>query len=86
MSRFDYVKYDEISQVNQDAFKSMVCELSIHIAGMGDNHYKTLAMDRLEECYMYIGKCIRDEQFGRELMNKRTKNDGRKSTRSKKRS
>lgn len=66
MSRFDYVKYDDRSIVNQEVFKSMVTEIETHIETILSERPKALALTALEECYMWIGKGIRDDQIIRE--------------------
>lgn len=70
-SRFDYVKYDDEAMLNQNRAKEMVCALEKFIL----DFYKSpstyamrssnLAITKLEECYMWIGKLIRDDQIGR---------------------
>ena len=77
MSRFDYVKYDEQANVNQDAFKSMVIELETHIvSSINCPRSKALALTGLEEVYMWIGKGLRNDQIHRngsaELQEERT--------------
>jgi hypothetical protein len=66
MSRFDYVKYDETATTRQEAFKAVVTGLETFI----EEHCispraKALALTKLEECYMWIGKAIRDDQIKR---------------------
>lgn len=66
MKRFDYVKYDDIAIIQQDGFKSMVSEIEIHIdSSLKSPRAKALAITKLEECYMWIGKAIRDDQIVR---------------------
>ena len=65
-SRFDYVKYDELAAKQQAAFKDSVTELELCIeAGLKSPRAKALAITKLEECYMWIGKAIRDDQIAR---------------------
>ena len=65
MSRFDYVKYDESSAGMQHLAK-MDCErLEITIEKLTNGRAKALALTALEECYMWIGKAIRDDQIQR---------------------
>ncbi len=66
MSRFDYVKYDEGAQVDQETAKELVISLETFI-GLRTNspRAKALATTKLEECYMWIGKAIRDDQIQR---------------------
>lgn len=65
MSRFDYVKYDDIANAAQAGFKAMVTELETHILTIKSVRAKALALDKLEECYMWIGKGLRDDQIER---------------------
>lgn len=71
MSRFDYVKYDEIAQNFQISAKAKCESLEEWINGDSkQSRYKSLALTALEECYMWIGKMIRDDQIKRdELLN-----------------
>lgn len=65
-NRFDYVRYDELATSIQESFKCTVVDLESDI-----NHYltspraKALALTKLEEVYMWIGKAIRDDQLSR---------------------
>lgn len=66
MSRFDYVKYDDQAIAEQGAFKNDVEFLSNRIeAACISPRAKALAITKLEECYMWIGKAIRDDQISR---------------------
>lgn len=66
MSRFDYIKYDQQSQNTQqtlkkhfEAIEKVLCEdLPVGLE-------KDLAMMKLEEAYMWVGKAIKEEQIGR---------------------
>ena len=66
VSRFDYVKYDEQAIADQAAFKEDVTFLENRINAIGNSgssaRSRSLALTKLEECYMWIGKAIRDEQ------------------------
>lgn len=66
MSRFDYVKYDNLSLGLQSEMKSdfenLAGEMEMHLP---EGRAKALALTKLEECYMWIGKAIRDEQIAR---------------------
>lgn len=66
MSRFDYVKYDDNSDLLQEYFKSgvIVLESPIEIY-LKSPCAKALAITKLEECYMWLGKAIRDDQIAR---------------------
>ena len=66
MSRFDYVKYDDKATDDQGAFKRVVEVLEIEIdQRLRPGRAKSLALTALEECYMWIGKAIRDDQIAR---------------------
>lgn len=66
MSRFDYVKYDERAMTVQDAFKGQ-CTLMEGIIEkeLKPGRAQSLALTKLEEFYMWIGKAIRDDQIAR---------------------
>lgn len=76
-SRFDYVKYDNASQVDQEEAKHhcMVLEGFIN-ENIECGRSKASALTKLEECYMWIGKGIRNDQIARngsaELQEERT--------------
>ncbi len=66
MSRFDYVAYDKKAQIQQAMFKEWVKLIEGGITGMGGSpRAMEYALKALEECYMWCGKLIRDEQFVR---------------------
>lgn len=77
MSRFDYVKYDESAQSLQGEAK-LKCESLERMIGddVRPGRAQSLALTALEECYMWIGKAIRDDQIRRtantELQEERT--------------
>lgn len=88
MSRFDYVKYDQFAIDRQDEFKQMMHQLENGITAIGSlipeparsasvGRAKALALTKLEEVYMWIGKAIRDDQIIRNgqasLQEERTK-------------
>jgi hypothetical protein len=65
--RFDYIKYDGLRIVKQKTLKGMFEELEDY----ADNNFiegrsKSLFMTKLEECYMWAGKSLRDEQIKEE--------------------
>lgn len=64
-SRFDYVKYDEQSGDDQEAFKVKCQSLEQSIETLNSPRAKYLALAKLEETYMWIGKAIRDDQIVR---------------------
>ncbi len=66
MSRFDYVKYDDLSSGLQAEMKRDFENLSIEIeTHLEDGRAKSLVLTKLEEAYMWIGKSIRDSQIER---------------------
>ncbi|HET6445346.1 MAG TPA: hypothetical protein VFI27_12285 [candidate division Zixibacteria bacterium] len=65
MSRFDYVKYDEIASGVQGSAKIKAQSLETCINLLMSEEAKTKALQHLEECYMWIGKAIRDDQIAR---------------------
>lgn len=64
-SRFDYVKYDEPAISQQAFFKSKCETLEQSIIGFKPGRAQSLALTKLEEVYMWVGKMIRDEQIAR---------------------
>ena len=66
MSRFDYVIYDEKAAYDQELFEEHVTELEQDIEMLLlSPRAKALAITKLEEVYMWIGKAIRDDQIKR---------------------
>lgn len=66
MKRFDYVKYDNQALTAQEAFKKHAQEMEAGIELLVKSpRAKALALTKLEECYMWIGKAIRDDQIER---------------------
>lgn len=66
VGRFDYIAYDEVAKKNQQFFKNVFTYLEQGIEmNLSDSRYKSLALTKLEEAYMYIGKAIRDGQVER---------------------
>lgn len=62
MNRFDYVKFDHEAIKIQESFKERFIELedSINLLLISPKP-KELALIKLEEVYMWIGKAIRDD-------------------------
>ena len=76
-SRFEYTKFDEESIDMQNNCKIVCQELEklIGYIGIGTGvvspksaRAKALALTKLEETYMWIGKAIRDDQTERESL------------------
>jgi hypothetical protein len=65
MSRFDYVRYDDTAQSHQDVAKKLVTDIEAFIDTLKASRNTALAYTKLEECYMWLGKAIRDEQIKR---------------------
>ena len=66
MSRFDYTKYDEEANSIQASFKGMVSVMEAAIErDVKCLRSKALALTKLEEVYMWIGKGIRNDQITR---------------------
>lgn len=66
MSRFDYVQYDEKAQNLQSMAKNHVTVIELLLTGnLPNSREKSLALTKLEEAYMWIGKAIRDDQITR---------------------
>ena len=63
--RLDYVKYDETAQGLQDAAKQQCGDIVKMIEAMGAGRAQSIALTKIEECYMWIGKAIRDHQVMR---------------------
>lgn len=64
-NRFDYVKYDRESERLQSNAKALMVDAVKMINQIPDGQAKSLALTKLEEAYMWIGKAIRDEQIQR---------------------
>jgi hypothetical protein len=64
-SRFDYVKYDEESIQLQTEIKTTAEKLHVQISKLGAGLNQEYAVKSLEECYMWVGKTIRDNQIRR---------------------
>ncbi len=65
--RFDYVGYDNIASTKQAYFKMEISRLETAIEEHKPGRAKSLALTALEECFMWIGKMIRDEQIERTM-------------------
>lgn len=61
--RFDYIRFDEARAEKCKQFYVAFNDLEQAIEGhIKVGRSKALALTKLEECYMWIGKAIRDEQ------------------------
>ncbi len=63
--RFNHVKYDAPALLDQNAAKEIVTRVEEFCERLKPGRAKSLALTALEECYMWIGKAIRDEQIER---------------------
>lgn len=62
--RFDYIKYDGLRIIKQKTLKGMFEELEDYAEDNFINgRAKSLFITKLEECYMWAGKALRDEQI-----------------------
>lgn len=61
--RFDYVKYDETTAAIQAGFKETFENLSEAIEALPPGRAQSLALTKLEESYMWVGKALRDKQI-----------------------
>lgn len=64
-SRFDYVRYDDLSIADQAKAKKLCEDLELMILSGPASRAQSLALTKLEEVYMWIGKQIRDDQVKR---------------------
>lgn len=68
MNRFEYVKFDNPATVDLEEAKDLVLKLE-HLIGTIEStdagRAKALALTKLEEAYMWIGKALRDDQLAR---------------------
>lgn len=62
-NRYTYVKFDEGNQMVLDNFREMVVTLDAEISALDKSRYQSLTLTKLEECFMYIGKAMRDIQL-----------------------
>lgn len=63
MSRFDHIKYDQHAQEASDWYKCRFMEIEAHIMTLPASTYRMWAIGALETCFMYLGKCIKDDQL-----------------------
>lgn len=64
-SRFDYIAYDDKAKQAQANAKIACQALEAEIDKLNNGRAKALALTKLEEVYMWIGKAVRDEQVER---------------------
>lgn len=63
--RFDYIKYDAEAEKAQSIFKALFVNLSKMIGALPRGRAQALALTKIEESYMWVGKAIRDNQLER---------------------
>lgn len=63
MSRFDYVEYTAKSQALSNARKEVSERYEALINDLPNSREKALALTKLEECFMWVGKAIRNYQL-----------------------
>lgn len=75
-NRFDYVKFDENTAAIGATFKDGFTKIADSIDLLGPGRAVSLALTKLEEAYMWVGKALRDRQIDRngraELQEERT--------------
>lgn len=65
MSRFDYIKYDDVSLSLQSEAKQSFEAMAAAIETLPPGRAQALALTKLEEAYMWVWKAIRDAQVAR---------------------
>jgi hypothetical protein len=68
VSRFDFIKYDDIALAAQQGIKAAFQHTETMISQLADSRAKSLALTALEESYMWVGNAIRDNQIARERL------------------
>lgn len=63
MSRFSYVAYSKENAQLQESAKALSEQLEELINGLPSGRATLVALTKLEETYMWIGKAIRDKQI-----------------------
>lgn len=61
MRRFDYVRYDEETQKTSMYIRDQILEVEKSILELGQSREASLAITKLEECYMWIGKHLKNK-------------------------
>lgn len=65
MGRFHYVKYDDQANETQNKLRELCEGLETEINVLPEGRPKATALTKLEECFMWIGKTVRDDQIAR---------------------
>lgn len=66
MSRFDHIELSGIAGLKVSEFKAEFIKLEAMMAGLMVGRSLSTAITKLEECSMWVGKAIRDEQLQRD--------------------
>lgn len=62
-SRFDYIEYNQKSQQLSNERKAVSEQYEALINELPNSREKSLALTKLEECFMWVGKAIRNLQL-----------------------
>lgn len=65
MNRFYFVAYDELAKEQQAFVKEIFVTLEDTISSIDQGRSVSIALTKLEEAYMWVGKAIRDSQIER---------------------
>lgn len=66
MSLFDHLKFDDVADRKLKIFKMQFEEIANAVLDtLPAGRAQSLALNKLEEAYMWVGKSIRDDQFDR---------------------
>lgn len=63
MTRFDYIEYTAKSQQLSDERKKLSEKYENLINVLPNSREKSIALTKLEECFMWVGKAIRNMQL-----------------------
>ncbi len=58
-TRFVYVEWDEKAQARSDAGQELAKLMEEHIQSLPPSREASLAMTKLEECFMWMGKAVK---------------------------
>lgn len=72
--RFDYIKYDEISTALQNELKEVFTNILSKLTdSLSESREKDLALNHLEETWMWVGKSLKISQEHREMIEESSK-------------
>lgn len=66
MSRFSYIAYDEQSAQKSGQVRDHMQQIEALLLQLPESRACSLALTKLEEAFMWVGKAIRDDQLERE--------------------